>query len=85
VCRASLNLIVYWSARKWLPPWINRQSTAVRCPSKQQAYQNICVDPAHQQLGLLAPKMNRLGRQLQAEVQKYGGSLPREFLQAIGQ
>jgi uncharacterized protein YoxC len=53
--------------------------------NKQEAYQNICVDPAHRQLSLLVPEMNRLGRQLQAEVQKYGGSLPRDFLQAIGQ
>jgi len=53
--------------------------------NKQEAYQNICVDPAHQQLSLLVPEMNRLGRQLQVEVQKYGGSLPRDFLQAIGQ
>jgi hypothetical protein len=54
-------------------------------PKKQEAYQNICVDPAHQQLSLLVPEMNKLGHQLQAEVQKYGGSLPRNFLQAIGQ
>ena len=53
--------------------------------NKQEAYQNICVDPAHQQLSLLVPEMNRLGRQLQAEVQRCGGSLPRDFLQAIGQ
>ncbi len=53
--------------------------------NKQEAYQNICVDPAHQQLSLLAPEMNKLGRQLQAELQKHGDSLPRDFLQAIGQ
>jgi len=53
--------------------------------NKQEAYQTICVDPAHQQLSLVVPEMNRLGRQLQAEVQMYGGSLPRDFLQAIGQ
>lgn len=53
--------------------------------NKQEAYQTICVDPAHQQLSLLVPEMNRLGHQLQAEVQKYGGSLPRDFLEAIGQ
>jgi hypothetical protein len=52
---------------------------------KQEAYQTICVDPAHQQLSLLIPEMNRLGRQLQTEIQKYGGSLPSDFLQAIGQ
>ena len=53
--------------------------------SKQQAYQTICVDPAHQQLGLLVPEVNRLGSQLQTELQKHGSSLPPEFLQAIGQ
>jgi hypothetical protein len=53
--------------------------------SKQEAYQTICVDPARQQLSLLIPEMNRLGRQLQTEIQKYGGSLPPDFLQAIGQ
>lgn len=53
--------------------------------NKQEAYQNICVEPAHQQLSLLVPELNRLGRQLQIEVQKNGGSLPRDFLQAIGQ
>ena len=53
--------------------------------AKQEAYQTICVDPAHQQLSLLVPEINRLGRQLQAEVQEHGGSLPRDFLQAIGQ
>ena len=53
--------------------------------NKQEAYQTICVDPAHQQLSLLVPEINRLGQQLQAEVQEYGGSLPRDFLQVIGQ
>jgi len=53
--------------------------------NKQETYQNICVDPAHQQVSLLVPEINRLGHQLQAEVQEYGGSLPRDFLQAIGQ
>ncbi len=53
--------------------------------NKQEAYQTICVDPANQQLNLLVPERNSLGHQLQDEVQKYGSSLPRDFLQAIGQ
>ena len=53
--------------------------------NKQGAYQTICVDPAHQQLSVLVPELNRLGRQLQAELQKHGSSLPLDFLQAIGQ
>jgi hypothetical protein len=50
---------------------------------KRAAYQNICVDPAHTQLSLLVPETNRLSRQLQAELQKHGESLPRDLLQAI--
>lgn len=53
--------------------------------SQQEAYQSICVDPAHRQLSLLIPEINRLGNQLQTELQTHGSSLPREFLQAIGQ
>lgn len=53
--------------------------------SKRDAYQTICVDPAHQQLQLLIPKIDRLARQLQTELQKNGDSLPSEFLQVIGQ
>lgn len=53
--------------------------------NKQEAYQAICVDPVRQQLSLLAPELNRLGRQLQAELLKDGTSLPPELLHAIGQ
>jgi hypothetical protein len=53
--------------------------------SKQEAYQTICVDPAYRQLSLLIPEINRLGNQLQTELQKHGSSLPPEFLQAIEQ
>jgi hypothetical protein len=60
-------------------------TVASAAQGKQEAYQTICVDPAHQQLSLLVPEINRLGQQLQAEVQEYGGSLPRDFLQVIGQ
>jgi hypothetical protein len=61
------------------------RTLASAAQSKQDAYQSICVDPAHQQLNLLVPEINSLGHQLQAELQKHGSSLPRDFLQAIGQ
>lgn len=54
-------------------------------PSTQGTFQTTCIDPAHQQLGLLAPEIAKLGHQLQAELQKYGESLPPDFLQAIAQ
>jgi hypothetical protein len=51
---------------------------------RQDAYQRICVEPAKEQLDLVTPEVRRLGWQLQDEIQKYGASLPRDFLQAIG-
>lgn len=53
--------------------------------SQQEAYRTICVAPANQQLGLLAPELKRVARQLQTQLEELGGSLPPDFLQAIGQ
>jgi hypothetical protein len=53
--------------------------------SKQDAYQEICIEPAQQQLNLIAPEISNLGRKLQSELQRSGASLPPDFLQAITQ
>jgi hypothetical protein len=51
--------------------------------SKQSEYQTICIDPAHQQLTLLGPEMAKLTRELQDELQKYGATLPPDFLELV--
>lgn len=51
--------------------------------SKQDAYRDICIAPAQQQLNLISPEIEDLGRKLQDDIQRYGGSLPPDFLKAI--
>jgi hypothetical protein len=53
--------------------------------SKQDAYRDICIEPAQEQLNLIFPEIKELGGKLQDEIQKYGGSLPPDFLKAIAQ
>ncbi len=53
--------------------------------SKQNEYDEICVQPAQQQINLIAPEISKLVQRLQSEAQKYGASLPPDVLQAIAQ
>lgn len=53
--------------------------------SKQDAYHQICIEPAQRQISLIVPEINSLVRKLQNDVQRFGASLPPDVLQAIAQ
>jgi hypothetical protein len=53
--------------------------------SKQKEYQTICINPAKQQLIIQKPELDGLLREFQDYLQKYGETLPRDLLQALGQ
>jgi len=53
--------------------------------SKQDTYPTICVDPAQQQISLIAPKISAVVQKLQSDIQRFGVSLPPDVLQAIAQ
>ncbi len=53
--------------------------------SKQDAYRSICIEPAQQQIDLIVPEISGLAGKMQSDLQRFGASLPSDFLKVIAQ